>query len=164
MRKAAILAGIIALAGAALIAYEPARGAPADASSQEEHQTRREVRSGGSVVLEPPGARSPQVPRQVAVQTARAYAFYVNEGSPVSSRFALYRNNDWRPVQGDGADRAEGPLTFEDTSAWIVTFHDACIPYMGSIMHEPPEGCASTELNVVINADTGEYIQAFSDR
>lgn len=51
----------------------------------------------------------------------------------------------------------------DDTSVWVVTLDGACVPVLG-----PPERprtpgeCGSTELNVVIDGQTGEFRFAYS--
>ena len=55
-----------------------------------------------------------------------------------------------------------GPSDIVDVPAWVVTFNDLCLPSHGLIQPSfPPTGCTS-DWNVVVNADTGEFVEAFN--
>ena len=87
---------------------------------------------------------------------------------PVLARFT---NLGTRPVIPDPSGTQaswEGPLLYDRVLAWIVTLDGVCVPYHGPVSLSgeaaPRPPCAGTELNIVIDATTGEFIQSFSYR
>jgi hypothetical protein len=62
-----------------------------------------------------------------------------------------------------------GELTVDHVPAWVVTLDGVCVPVYGagsingSDGYSSTEDCAGTQVNVIIDATTGEFIEAFSD-
>ncbi len=55
----------------------------------------------------------------------------------------------------------------KEAPTWIVTYAGVCIPIYGPITDETTDDaktqeCAATELNVIIDAATGEFVAAYS--
>lgn len=79
-----------------------------------------------------------------------------------SARFAVYTSREIQQVTDLEGPKESRQALYEGVPVWVVTFEGMCIPISGPPGTAP--GCAGNEWNVVINADTGEYIQGFSDR
>lgn len=54
--------------------------------------------------------------------------------------------------------------TFDsDALVWILRFQNACVPVHGPPGADLPK-CGGAEWNVIVNADSGDFIAAYSDR
>ncbi len=138
---------------------------PAEVVTHRVEKPERVPQSG--IRLEPPPANyEPSVSESDALELSRSHAFGADlEKSHPVARLASYTNEDIRPVEGENGEGPPGPLLYENVPMWVVTYDEACVPVYG-----PPElreglatrPCASSEINVVLDADTGEYIHAYS--
>lgn len=155
------LAMVIAIGGS----ISGARGGVSGGSQENpwQRQEERSVRSDGGIVLDAPSEeRSPVVSAEDATETARKVSAYVTEKSVVSKTFAMYSNLSATEAAAEGSE-GKSRLLYEDVPVWVITFDQACVTAHGGYASEF-EACGNTEWNVVVNAETGEYIQGFSDR
>lgn len=144
---------------------------PNEKHNPPQRQTKVATRADGDILLQPPSAQmTPRVTGEEAASVAwRDYAAYATAASASTPTLALYSNQSWHGSgRSDLPDQAADPaqLRFQNVPVWVVAFDNACIS-----SHGPPgspsgeaSGCTNTEWNVVIDAETGEYIQGFSDR
>ncbi|MBK5228141.1 MAG: hypothetical protein JJE05_06490 [Actinobacteria bacterium] len=165
------LVTILLFAGGALffLAQDSNAGNRSQKENPSGEQEVREIRADGNIVLEPPApAMSPKVTGEQAAATALSYAAYATPDSTISKTFAIFTNTGWEALSSQDAEssqQSEGTLLFDRVPVWIVAFDKACVPQHGPALTDTEKtGCRNTEWNVVVNAETGEYIQAFSDR
>ena len=74
--------------------------------------------------------------------------------APAKTTLVTFTDLHWK-------DQSSGERLVENVPAWVVTFQDICVPFYGPT---PEPKCAGTELHVVIDSRSGEYIEAFSYR
>lgn len=56
-------------------------------------------------------------------------------------------------------------LAHVDIPVWIVSYRGVCLPVMGPVNRiRTPGECAGTQLNSLVNAETGRWLRAFSYR
>ncbi len=116
--------------------------------------------------LSPPGATQPTVGAQAAYSTASGYS----PGTYSSSKeeFGLFTDTVIRPEASSGSI---GPLTFQNVPAWVVTFYGECPPENGGPLASPPASppppppasSCTLDYHVVINANTGAFVESFGD-
>jgi hypothetical protein len=90
-----------------------------------------------------------------------------------SLTLASFTDTEWRPSAGDDSTADDGPPLYSQVPAWIVTYRNVCVPNSGPAETDAPisgdktakqSDCAGTELNVVVDATTGSYLEAYSYR
>lgn len=109
------------------------------------------VLADGNITLLPAPEGEPQVGADDAV--ARAW-FHGAKG---------YGGSGAQPVY---ATLPAGVGIPQDTPIWDVRFFDACIPALGGAALDPsssPSPCPPQEWHVIIDATSGEFIEAFSN-
>jgi hypothetical protein len=132
---------------------------------------------GGHVLYEPvPPGTTVKLDSEDAVAAARTIGpGGYDRASAIESQLVLFTDTDARSIEpasgGDGVV-SEGPLLYAEIPAWIVSLDGLCIPYHGPARGSdatplpaeliPRPTCAGSELNLVIDANSGEMIQAFS--
>jgi hypothetical protein len=158
--------GLVAIGG--LSVYSITAGAdPGGQQAPPQRLDHAEVRADNGISLDPPSAsQQPNVSADAAVATARSVANFAAPDSNVTPTFAIYTNQGIRSIPADapeGAQGQSGARSWVRIPVWIVTFDDVCVPFFGPA-GGAASGCAGSEWNVVVDADSGEYIQGFSDR
>jgi hypothetical protein len=126
----------------------------------------REVPAFG-VVLEPPAQReNPRITESQALELAKPLARGMEtDGTVIDKTFAVFTSNHVTPVVDSPSGPHQKAPLFQKIPSWVVTFSHVCVPVYGISTTDAREGaCAGEELNVVINADTGELLEAYSDR
>lgn len=123
---------------------------------------------GMGINLDPPAPGiEPLITAEQAISISRdEFASQVVEASAVSTAFGLFTDSDYGP--DNGAAGTASPY-YTQVPAWIVTFENAFIPVYGGSLpgrEAPPLHLSSPishgQLNVVIHAETGEYLEAFA--
>jgi hypothetical protein len=100
-------------------------------------------------------ASAPIVSQGEAVSTARLRAGSVaDEATEVLANYVLFSDDQYYSVDAFG----QRQYAFQDVPAWVITFRGV---YYG---RGSGGGKPNTEMNVVINAQTGEYMEVFSYR
>jgi hypothetical protein len=119
----------------------------------------REVRLPAPVVIEQPwegtGHLLRRAPKSYQSRANRTLKDALDVASDwgrkvLSARLGLFTDKD---------QRQRGRRVIVDVPAWVITVR-TCVPIGGP--SKSKEGCASNHLNVVVNADTGRYMQAFA--
>ncbi len=100
-----------------------------------------------------PGVQ-PAISRERALELAREWSpALAAQATSISAQFVLFSDDRY------GAEDEYGnKLTpiYQNVPAWVVTFNGVQIPSM------MPPLSYNSEMNVVFNATTGEYLEAFS--
>ncbi len=98
---------------------------------------------------------APVVSEAQALTTARLRAGAdADQATAALGRYVLFSDDQYYSVDAAGQER----YAFHDVPAWVITFRGT---YYG---RGPTGGTPNTELNVAINALTGECMDAFSFR
>ena len=119
------------------------------------------------IMFDEAAEEQPTVDASEAIQIAqKEFENFVSEATSVATAFGLFTDTNYGPVDGE-----EGPVTpsFVKVPAWIVTFNGLKMEGAGGVPVDPKsplprESRPNTELNVVIDATTGEVIEAFTYR
>ena len=122
---------------------------------------------GGHVLFEPPDDGPPGVTREEALDLAKQEApGLFQEADAIEIQLVRFTDLNARGISD--VDGREGPLIHEKVLAWVVTLRGVCFPVMGRVFATPPPTppptCAGTEMNLVLDASTGEFIEGFSYR
>ena len=122
---------------------------------------------GFEIELEvPPDLVRPSISSNVAIEIARQHGYGENDdAASVTPMLALFTSGRKRVIGGEPIETAATVPLHKDVLAWILSFDGVCVPVMGPPGHSSnvPD-CAGTEINVVVNAWTGDYIEAYSYR
>ena len=115
------------------------------------------------ITFDAPGSIVPGIDATTAIARARdEFGGLVDEASEVYTAFGLFTSSKYGTVASE-----DGSVTqYVSVPAWIVTLAGVSIPPSGPRREGAKEGRmgTATELNVVVNADTGNYMMAFSYR
>ena len=119
------------------------------------------------VTLDSPGDVAPLITSAQAIDIAtQMFADQVVDARSVDAVYGLFTDSDFGPVVGE-----EGVVTprFVRVPVWIVTFRGLSIEPIGRFVPgtDPLPGrpsAVNTEFNVVVNALTSEYMEAFTYR
>ena len=96
--------------------------------------------------------KPPPEPYEAAVSFEQAAGAIANERHVVAGRLGLFTNQSYGYM---------GKRTVVDVPAWVITVRE-CVPSHGPPgLNERPR-CASDHLHVVVNAETGRYMQGFA--
>ena len=132
---------------------------------------------GGHVLYEPvPAGTTVDLSSDQALDAAKSMApGGYSRATAIELQLVLFTDTDARsvvPASGGDGVVSEGPLLYSRVPAWIVSIEGICVPYHGPVVGSDatplPAGqvlrptCAGSELNLVIDANSGEVIQAFS--
>jgi hypothetical protein len=105
---------------------------------------------------ETPTAAS-KITREQAIQAASAWlgSYWASHASQVSAQYVLFSDDEYTAIDAPGRQY----LRFQRVPAWVVTFEGLSLPSRG-----PPTQPAvySHEEHIVIDAETGIYMEAFS--
>ncbi len=89
---------------------------------------------------------------------------YSGEASAVEATLVSFTGGGKRVADGYLEGKAPTTPAYRDPPAWVVTFHDACIPIFGGRslhgLHVPR--CQLGDIHVVIDATNGRSIDAYS--
>lgn len=100
------------------------------------------------------------VSRDQAIQAAMAWLgpYLTAQASQVSAQFVSFSDDQYADVDAAGQSHPK----FQQIPAWVIVFEGMNIPPRGGrrAANLPPH----TEMHVVINAETGEYMEAFTYR
>lgn len=102
-----------------------------------------------------PAPGVPKISEAGAIAAATAWAPGLpDQATSVTAQFVLFSDdNNFRPLPGGGTE-----YLIQQLPAWLVTFQGLAMP------PNIGKGPLNTELNVVIDASTGEFVEAFSYR
>jgi hypothetical protein len=107
--------------------------------------------------LQKPPVTEPTISAESAVDLALQYAgALANNAQDASVQYVLFTDSQRGELITDGSLRLE----FENVAAWIVRFRGVPQPVFGGL--GAARGVQAQELNVVISAETGEYLEMFS--
>lgn len=114
--------------------------------------------AGGHFLVEP-GVGSPIVAADQAIATARSEAAGL-AASPtgVSAQFVLFTDRNRGTVAADGSLT----LSFKSVPAWIVRFTGVPQPVFGRLGVGSQAPRPAQELNVIVDARSGAYLEMFS--
>lgn len=126
----------------------------------------------GGVTLDPPSdSQQPSISPAEVLELADKHALFAEDGTKIDRTLVAFTNEDRRPAtESEDAQRISlGKPTYQDVLAWRVSYSPVCIPVFGP--YDPTRAgdgqeaeCASGELNVIIDAMTGTYIESYSYR
>lgn len=102
---------------------------------------------GSGHVLKPP-LESYEAP----VSFEAAAGVVANERDVIAGRLGLFTNQSYGYM---------GKRTMVDVPAWVITVRE-CVPSHGPPGLKERPRCASDHLHVVVNAETGRYMQGFA--
>jgi hypothetical protein len=131
---------------------------------------------GGHVLFEPiPDGIQVKLTEDDAYQILKEiHPGWFGQATSITPQLVSFTDLDRRtiiPAPNDDGE-TDGPLLLQKVPAWVFTLRDVCVPNYGPPVGtdaEPTAGyvlpsCASTELNAVIDANSGELIESFSYR
>lgn len=153
-----ILSGLVVLSSCARL------GVPSSTPTPESpYEPPVEIPEAAVTFERPPPGVSPGISAGTAVGRARAeFPTETSAATSVVTAFGVFTDADYGSTTGDDISPA-----FVDVPAWIVTFRGLeLLPIMKPAEPEEQQGTpvANTELNVVIDASTGDYMEAFTYR
>lgn len=113
--------------------------------------------AGGHFRLEKPGSSAADISADSALDLALQYAGELaNDAQDASVQYVLFTDHHRGELKADGSVSLE----FESVPAWVVRFRGVPQPIFGGIGTKG--GVQAQELNVVIDASTGAYLEMFS--
>lgn len=160
----AVIGGLLACIGL-IVAGSVARGSPRVYPAERQQGT-REIPDVHVVLKSLPDSYEPKISSSQAVDIAmRVWDVADDPDASVKPVLALFTNELRRPVDAETL-KPTGPLLYEDVPVWNVEVNGLCTPVFGGFNTSSSvrEQCATTEQNVVIDAETGEIIEDFGYR
>jgi hypothetical protein len=117
-----------------------------------------------SIVLDPvPAGYEPTIDSEQAVDLSLAASpVDATAADSVSPTLAIVTNTQSHDVK-------TGELTLDHVPAWVVSLDGVCVPVLGAGSIEGSDSsfsaddCAGSQVNVIIDAESGDFIEAFSD-
>ncbi len=98
----------------------------------------------------------PKISKEQAIQIVKAMnPELANEATQINAQYVLFSDDNYYRVDAQGQNH----YFFQNVPAWVISFEGL---NLGS--HGPPPIKFNHELNVAINAQTGEYMEEFSYR
>jgi hypothetical protein len=107
---------------------------------------------------------TPAVDADEALEIAFAEGYRKDGASLVTRTLASFTSGTKAVADGYAEGKAPTTLLYEDDLAWIMTFKGVCVPVIAPPHGQEVPDCAGAEISVVIDAQTGEYIEAYSVR
>ncbi|MBI4670425.1 MAG: hypothetical protein HY741_01985 [Chloroflexi bacterium] len=109
-------------------------------------------------------ASSPSRLRQSdAIRLARGAATVATTGAQINARFVLFSNDNlFYTSEEDATEDSQKTFLYRDRPAWIVSFCGLHIRSRGRPRDQ--NQMVNSELNIVVDADTGEILQEFTYR
>jgi hypothetical protein len=114
----------------------------------------------------PSTAASPKITMEQAIQVANKNSFVTVDGAStvIRARYVIF-SDDVRGTADKIGDDASVRLNYQNVPAWVVTYCGLSIPpAFRRGVPTPTKINYAHEWNVVINAETGEYMEEFSFR
>lgn len=101
----------------------------------------------------------PKVTSDQAIATASNWLgiALTSQATQISTQYVLFSDDQYYSTDTQGVKQ----FKFQRVPAWVVTFTDVPIPSHGPV-GQPTQ--FNHELHVVINAETGEYMESYSYR
>ena len=96
----------------------------------------------------------------VAAATARLGQPLAAQASQIETRYVLFTDEQWYQQDAAGVKH----YVLQRVPAWVVTFSGVNFALSGGGRDSSPTPRFNHEVNVVIDARTGEYLQLFSYR
>lgn len=106
----------------------------------------------------------PKITEAAALQLAKANAAVpVNAAQITKAQYVLF-SDDARGTADKIGDDDSVKLAYQNVPAWVVTFCGVHVPIdvPFALRDKVPADAHTNEWNVVINAETGEYMEEFS--
>lgn len=104
-------------------------------------------------------SRAPVITQDQAVAAAKAALGDTLTGSAtrIDTHYVLFSNDQYFSTDASGIKH----YVFQDIPAWIVTFEGVSVPWHGPRGSNPGH---NSEMNVAVDAQTGESLDAYSYR
>ncbi len=114
--------------------------------------------AGGHFLIQP-GVGTPAITADQAIAAARSEAAgLADSATGVSAQFVLFTDRHRGTVDENGSIT----LTFNAVPAWIIRFTGVPQPVFGPLRADGQTPRAAQELNVIVDARTGAYMEMFS--